>query len=58
MLFWIDDPVNGQSNVKSDINLRILRALREAKIDIPYPQRVLHVPRPVEVAAPDKDPTG
>lgn len=43
VLFWIDDPQNGQLNVKSDVNLRILQAVREAGIDIPYPQRVLHV---------------
>jgi len=41
LLFWIDDPPNGQINVKSDVNLRVLKALREAKIDIPYPQRVV-----------------
>ncbi|HEX7890426.1 MAG TPA: mechanosensitive ion channel domain-containing protein [Ramlibacter sp.] len=43
VLFWIDDPQNGQLNVRSDVNLRILRSLRQAGIDIPYPQRVLHV---------------
>lgn len=58
VLFWIDDPVNGQSNVKSDISLRILKALREAKIDIPYPQRVVHLPKPVEVVSPAEDGTG
>lgn len=41
--FWIADPVNGQSNVKSDVNLRILKGLREAGISIPFPQRVLHM---------------
>src|SRR6201999_1862526 len=41
LLFWIDDPQNGQVNVKSDVNLRVLKALREANIDIPYPQRVV-----------------
>ena len=44
LLFWIDDPQAGQLNVRSDVNLKILRALREAGIDIPYPQRVLHFP--------------
>lgn len=43
LLYWIDDPQNGQMNVRSDVNLRVLRALRQANIDIPYPQRVLHV---------------
>lgn len=43
VLYWIDDPQNGQLNVRSDVNLRVLRALRQAGVDIPYPQRVLHV---------------
>ena len=43
LYFWIDDPQNGLVSVKSDVNLKILRALREANIDIPYPQRVLHI---------------
>jgi len=43
LLFWIEDPSNGQLNVRSEVNLRILKALREAGIDIPYPQRVVHV---------------
>ncbi|MEO7639999.1 MAG: mechanosensitive ion channel domain-containing protein, partial [Ramlibacter sp.] len=43
LLFWISDPANGQLNVRSDINLRILKGLQEAGIDIPYPQRVVHL---------------
>ena len=43
LLFWIADPANGQLNVRSDINLRVLKAFREAGIDIPYPQRVVHI---------------
>jgi small-conductance mechanosensitive channel len=43
LFFWIEDPVNGQGSVKSDVNLRVLAALRQAGIDIPYPQRVVHV---------------
>jgi len=41
--FWIADPVNGQGNVKSDVNLNILKGLREAGVTIPYPQRVVTV---------------
>jgi small-conductance mechanosensitive channel len=41
--FWIQDPQNGQSNVKSDVNIAILKGLREAGIEIPYPQRVVRV---------------
>lgn len=41
--YWIGDPENGQLNLRSLINRGILRALREHQIEIPYPQRVLHV---------------
>ena len=40
--FWIADPLNGQGNVRSDVNLAILRTLNQAGVGIPYPQRVLH----------------
>ena len=39
--FWIADPENGQGNVRSGVNLAILRTLAEAGVEIPYPQRVL-----------------
>ncbi|MGL6205054.1 MAG: mechanosensitive ion channel protein, partial [Giesbergeria sp.] len=41
--YWIADPHNGQLGLRSDVNLAILRALRTHGIEIPYPQRVLHV---------------
>ncbi len=41
--YWIADPENGQLNIRSAINLAILEALRRNGIEIPYPQRVLHV---------------
>jgi small-conductance mechanosensitive channel len=40
--FWIEDPENGQGNLRSDVNLAVLAALRQHQIDIPYPQRVVH----------------
>lgn len=40
--YWIVDPENGSLNLKSLINLDILRSLRENQIEIPYPQRVVH----------------
>ncbi len=43
LLFWISDPDNGQMNVKSQINVEILRALRATGIQIPYPQRVVQL---------------
>ena len=50
--YWIADPENGQLNVRSDINMAILRALREHGIEIPYPQRVLHLQHTPEVRLP------
>jgi small-conductance mechanosensitive channel len=39
---WVDDPSH-QGPVKSEVNLGVLRNLRDAGIDIPFPQRVVHV---------------
>ena len=41
--FWIADPENGSLGLRSEINRAILSALRAHKIEIPYPQRVMHV---------------
>ena len=43
LCFWISDPENGQLNVKSEVHIAILAALRQAKIDIPVPQRVVRM---------------
>ena len=43
--YWIADPESGTLNVRSQLNLSILRALREHHITIPYPQRVVHMVR-------------
>lgn len=40
---WVDDPINGFAQVRSDINLAIWKAFKEAGITIPYPQRDLHI---------------
>jgi small-conductance mechanosensitive channel len=36
--FWIDDPHNGQGNVRSDANRAVLRTLEAEGVEIPYPQ--------------------
>jgi small-conductance mechanosensitive channel len=41
--YWIADPENGQLGLRSDINLCVLRALRAHGIEIPFPQRVVHM---------------
>lgn len=44
LVYWINDLENGSGNLRSLINLSVLKALRENSIDIPYPQRVVHTP--------------
>jgi small-conductance mechanosensitive channel len=46
LLFWIGDPQNGTGNVVSDVNFRVLKGLRSAGVEIPYPQRVVHLLAP------------
>lgn len=46
VIYWIDDPENGQLNLKSDINRAILQALKTHGIEIPFPQRVVHTVAP------------
>jgi small-conductance mechanosensitive channel len=40
--YWIGDPEMGQLNLRSDVNIAILTALRSHNIEIPFPQRVVH----------------
>ncbi len=40
---WIDDPQNGVSNVKSEVLLLVWDAFHEHDIEIPFPQRDLHI---------------
>ncbi|RZL11414.1 MAG: mechanosensitive ion channel [Rubrivivax sp.] len=42
--FWINDAESGQMSVRSDVNLAILRCLNEYGVEIPFPQRVVHLP--------------
>jgi len=41
--YWIADPEIGTLGLKSDINRAILASFRAQGVEIPYPQRVLHV---------------
>lgn len=41
--FWIRDPENGVTNVKGQVLLELWEALEEKGIEIPYPQRVIHM---------------
>jgi small-conductance mechanosensitive channel len=51
--YWIADPENGQLALRSSINMMILASLREHKIEIPYPQRVMHMVNASPNTAPD-----
>jgi small-conductance mechanosensitive channel len=44
--FWIRDPENGQGNVKSEVNLAVLDVLNAEGVQIPFPQRVVHIANP------------
>ena len=41
--FWINDPMNGRANVQSEILLKVWDKFHQHDIEIPYPQRDLHV---------------
>lgn len=41
--FWIRDPESGLANIRSDVFKRIWQLFRENDIEIPYPQRDLHL---------------
>jgi small-conductance mechanosensitive channel len=53
--YWMEDPENGQQNLRSRINLALLQSLRANGIEIPYPQRVIHTvaAAPVPASPPD-----
>jgi small-conductance mechanosensitive channel len=47
--FWIHDPMNGVSNVKSEVLLHIWDSFHAEKIEFPFPQHDVHIREPVEV---------
>lgn len=54
--FWIQDAHNGVQNVKSAVLLRIWDKFLEAGIEIPYPQRDLHLRSGFEVLSSGRAP--
>ncbi|HUS98045.1 MAG TPA: mechanosensitive ion channel domain-containing protein [Hyphomicrobiaceae bacterium] len=55
MRIWIRDPKNGVSNIKSAVLLRVWDKFHENGIEIPYPQRDVHLIPPIDV---DLEPEG
>ena len=54
--FWIDDAPQGVSNIRSEVLLAVWQAFRDNDIEIPFPQRDLHIvsgslPNPAPPAA-------
>ena len=46
---WIDDPEEGVGNVRSDVLKQVWHLFRENGVEIPFPQRVLHMAGPIRV---------
>jgi len=41
--FWIEDPEEGLANIRSDVYMLIWELFREHDVEIPFPQRDLHI---------------
>ena len=46
--FWIADPSDGVVNVKSAVLFELWDTLKENNVEIPFPQRDLHIKTPIE----------
>lgn len=47
--FWINDPMNGRANVTSEVYLGIWDRFHEHGIQIPFPQRDVHIRSPEQL---------
>ena len=41
--YYINDPQNGQGNIRSQVNLAVLQSLREAGVSLPVPKQMVQV---------------
>jgi small-conductance mechanosensitive channel len=55
--YWTADPISQQAPIRSAVNMNILGALRDAGVDIPYPQRVVRIVEPAATSS-TKEATG
>ena len=59
--FWISDPANGTSNIRSEVMMTIWELLAENNIEVPFPQRDIHIkstPKGINFAVEAQDRTG
>ncbi|MEE9162209.1 MAG: mechanosensitive ion channel domain-containing protein [Candidatus Neomarinimicrobiota bacterium] len=58
--YWIDDPKNGVRNVKSEVLLKVWDKFHENGIEIPFPQRDVHLDtrQPLAVSLASEGPKG
>ncbi len=54
--FWIKDPSNGVGNVRSAVLLKVWDAFKENGIEIPFPQRDVHIRSTEVIPVQRKDP--
>jgi small-conductance mechanosensitive channel len=43
LVVWISDPEEGELNLRSDLNWEIWTTFRRERVEIPFPQRVVHI---------------
>ena len=41
--FWIEDPIDGVTNIKGEVLLGLWDAFNEKQIEIPFPQREVRI---------------
>jgi small-conductance mechanosensitive channel len=56
IVFWIGDPENGQNNARSAVNLTVLQLFEARGVQIPFPQRVVHMAPPAAALMPRSAP--
>ena len=52
--FWISDVPNGIANVTSEVLLKVWSKFGENEVELPFPQRDLHIKEPVIVRIPSR----
>lgn len=55
--FWIADPINGQGNVRSDLNIAVLELLAREGIGIAASQRIVRVKAAIDAAVSETAPS-